>query len=92
MLLHSDKLRRKDGFMKQLGNLAIVCAKRMDVLLQIYDGYASVHVGEGPERASMVAKWDDDEAIGGFVHELNYGKYAKEERMMQNERIIGKAA
>lgn len=40
----------------------------------------------------MVARWDDDEAIAGFVHELNYGKYAKEERMIQNERIIGKAA
>uniref|UniRef100_UPI004056E4F8 hypothetical protein n=1 Tax=Agathobacter sp. TaxID=2021311 RepID=UPI004056E4F8 len=78
--------------MKQLGNLAIVCAKRLDVLLQIYDGYAIVYVGEGPDRACMAAEWDDDEAISGFVHELNYGKYAKEERMIQNERIIDKAA
>lgn len=78
--------------MKQLGNLAIVCAGRKDVLLQIYDGYAGVYVGEGPQRASMVAKWDDDEAIRGFIHELNYGKYAKEERIMQNERITEKAA
>lgn len=78
--------------MKQLENLAIVCAKRMDVLLQIYDGYACVYVGEGPERTSMLAKWDDDKAIRGFVHELNYGKYAKVERMIQNERIIDKAA
>ena len=37
--------------MKELGNLAVVCAGRMDVLLQIYDGYACVYVGEGPERA-----------------------------------------
>lgn len=50
-----------------------------------------VYVGEGPERASMIAKWNDDEAISGFIHELNYGKYAKAERMIQNERIIGKA-
>lgn len=78
--------------MKQLGNLAIVCAKRPDILLQIYDGYACVHVGEGPNRASVYAKWDDDNAIRGIVHELNYGRYAKEERMIQNERIIGKAA
>ena len=41
--------------MKQLGNLAIVCAKRMDILLQIYDGYACVYVGEGPDRSSMIA-------------------------------------
>lgn len=78
--------------MKQLGNLAIVCAKRPDVLLQIYGGCASVYVGEGPERAVMTAHWDDDEAICGFVQELNYGKYAKDERMIQNERIISKAA
>lgn len=69
--------------MKQLGNLAIVCAKRPDVLLQIYEGCASVYVGEGPKRAAMTAEWDDDEAICGFVHELNYGIYAKEERKMQ---------
>lgn len=37
--------------MKQLGNLSIVCAKRPDVLMQVYGGRVSVHVGEGPERA-----------------------------------------
>lgn len=78
--------------MKQLGNLAIVCAKRTDLLLQIYDGYACVYVGEGPNRTSMIAQWDDDETIKRFVYELNYGRYAKEERMIKNERIIGKAA
>ena len=78
--------------MKQLGNLAIVCAGRPDVLLQIYRGYASVYVEEGPERDAMTAKWDDDKAISGFVHELNYGIYANEERNMQNEGTIGKAA
>lgn len=78
--------------MKQLGNLAIICAKRPDVLLQIYDGYARIHIGEGPERAYMTAKWDDDEEINKFIYELNYGKYAKEEMMIQNKRITGKAA
>ena len=29
--------------MKQLGNLATVCAGRPDMLLQIYDGYACVY-------------------------------------------------
>ncbi|MGN0179480.1 MAG: hypothetical protein ACI4DY_08585 [Monoglobaceae bacterium] len=78
--------------MKQLGNLVIVCAKRPDILLQIYDGYVSVYVGAGTERASMLAKWEDDEAINGFIYELNYGRYAEKERMIQNERTIDKAA
>ncbi len=78
--------------MKQLGNLAIVCAQRSDVLLQIFDGYASVYVGEGPNRAYMSAKWDDDDAIRGFITELNYGKYANRERLVENETIIRKAA
>ncbi len=62
--------------MKQLGNLAIVCAKREGTLLQIYNGKACVHIGEGPERKQLVAKWDDDKEIKDIVHELNYGRYA----------------
>lgn len=31
--------------MKELGNLAVVCARRPDVLMQIYDGTVSVHMG-----------------------------------------------
>ena len=49
--------------MKQLGNLAVVCAQRPDVLMQIYGSEVSVHTGEGPERAVLTAKWDDDETI-----------------------------
>lgn len=82
----------KGAKMKQIGNLAIICANRPDILLQIYDGYACIHIGEGPERAYMTAKWDDDETINGFIYELNYGKYASKERLEQNERITEKAA
>ncbi len=63
--------------MKELSQLAVLCAKRPDVLLQIYDGYACVYVGAGPERGSMVAKCDDDTAIAGFIRELQDGKYAE---------------
>lgn len=62
--------------MKQLGNLAIVCAKRPEVLLQIYNGQATVHVGQGSERAALCAAWDDDEQIGSIIYELNLGKYS----------------
>lgn len=66
--------------MKELGTLAIVCAQRPDVLLQIYDGYATVYVGEGTERAYMTAKWEDDEAINSLILQLNFGKYAVKKR------------
>lgn len=45
---------------EKLGNPAIVCAKRPDILLQTYDRYVSVHVGEGTDRVSMHAKWEED--------------------------------
>lgn len=61
--------------MKQLGNLAIVCAKRPEVLLQVYDGLASVYVGQGPGRAVLSAAWDNDTEIRRMIHELNFGRY-----------------
>ena len=33
--------------MKQIGNLAIVCAQRPDVLMQIYGGTVSIHAAKG---------------------------------------------
>lgn len=64
--------------MKQIGNLAVVCAAKGDVLLQIHIGVVSVHYGEGPTRET--AKWDDDEAIRGIVHDLNFGKGAEQRK------------
>ena len=63
--------------MKQLGNLAVVCAAKGDVLLQIHNGIVSVHYGEGPTRETATAKWNDDEAIRAIVHDLNFGKGAE---------------
>ena len=78
--------------MKKLSELAIVCAKRPDVLLQVYEGFACVYVGVNPERGSMVAKWDDEEAIGRMLHELNSGKYAVEKKCGRRVEIFRKAA
>ena len=70
--------------MKQLGNLAIVCAKRPEVLMQIHGGIVTVHVGCGPERASLHTAWDDDAGVSHIVHELNFGKYREmKTRMVQ---------
>ena len=59
--------------MKQLGNLAVVCARRPDVLMQLYQGRVSLYVGEGPERAVCTARWEDDAAISGMIYALNFG-------------------
>lgn len=61
--------------MKQLGNLAIVCAKRKDTLLQMLNGNVAIHLGDVPNRAVLSAEWDDDEKIAAIIHELNFGKY-----------------
>ena len=55
--------------MKQIGNLAVVCARRQDVLLQVGSEKVCVHVGAGPERNTLHAAWDDDDAIQRIVHE-----------------------
>lgn len=65
--------------MKQLGNLAMVCAQRPDVLLQIQGGAVCLHVGIGPQRESIPLGWDDDEKITVLVRELNFGRYQKKE-------------
>ncbi len=62
--------------MKQLGNLAMVCARRPEVMLQIHGGQAAVHVGAGSDRATLITAWDNDAEINRIIHELNFGKYA----------------
>jgi len=64
--------------MKQLGNLAIVCARRPEVLMQLHNGQAAVYVGAVPDRAVLTAPWSDDGKISNIIHELNFGRYALE--------------
>lgn len=64
--------------MKQLGNLAIVCAQRKDVLLQMLGGTVCIHLGTGPERNVLSAEWNDDTKIAAIIHELNFGKYKED--------------
>lgn len=61
--------------MKQLGNLAIVCAKRKDTLLQMLNGNVAIHLGDGSDRTVLSAEWDDDDKISAIIHELNFGRY-----------------
>lgn len=62
--------------MKQIGNLAVVCAARPEVAMYLCGYMVSVCVGQGPQRAFMQARWDDDEAIQHMIRELNFGSYS----------------
>jgi len=64
--------------MKQLGNLAVICAKRNDILLQISKGMVTIHVGYDPDRTRLTSPWNDDDKINGFITELNQGRYTEE--------------
>lgn len=65
--------------MKQLGNLALVCARQPDVLLQIRGGAVCLSIGTGPQRESIPLAWDDDVKITELVRELNFGRYQNTE-------------
>lgn len=66
--------------MKQLGNLAMVCAQRPEVMMQLHGGRVSVYVGAGPERAVMDSSWDNDTEISRIVQELNFGSCAPHDK------------
>ena len=69
---------RKAGLtiMKQLGNLAIVCAQRKDVTLRIEQGRVMVLLDGTYAPTAFSADWDDDETILSVIHELNFGRCA----------------
>lgn len=62
--------------MKQIGNLAIVCAKRNDVTLRIEQGMVMVLQDGTYAPTAFSAEWDDDETILSVIHELNFGRCA----------------
>lgn len=62
--------------MKELGNLAIVCAKRSDVQMRIKNQCVSVVVGNITPKATFFSAWDDDATIRRIIRELNFGSAA----------------
>ena len=63
--------------MKQLGNLAVVCAQRQDIVLLLQRGKVTVYRETMEEPVKLSAGWDDDAAIEKIVHELNFGTFAE---------------
>lgn len=60
--------------MKELGNLAVVCAKRHNTLMQVHNSTVTVHVGNGPRRKSIALDWHDDVKIRALIWDLNHGR------------------
>ena len=58
--------------MKQIGNLAIVCARRKDATLRIEQGRVMILSEAAYAPTSFSADWDDDETILSIIHELNF--------------------
>ena len=63
--------------MSNFFELVSVCAKREDILLQIYDGFVVIYVGEGPHREFMTGKCSDEIKCKEFFHEIKEGKFSK---------------
>lgn len=63
--------------MKQLGNLAVICAQRPELLMQLRSGLVLVLV-QAKNRAAMEAAWNDDTRIERMIYELNFGAFSKE--------------
>lgn len=74
--------------MKELGNVAILCAKCRDVLMQIYKGQVTVHVYRGMEREAFHADWKDEKSLQGIIHSLNDGVYACQAKTPFNSLIV----
>lgn len=59
--------------MKQLGNLALVCAQKDIVMVQV-NGKVFVRREKGIEVETLSADWDDDEKIMRIIRLLNFGE------------------
>ena len=58
--------------MKQLGNLAVICAQRPELLR------GGLVLVQAKNRAAMEAAWNDDTRIEKMIYELNFGAFSKE--------------
>lgn len=61
--------------MKQLGNLAIVCARRRSVEFLAENGEVRVTIRKFPGTPTYYLRWDDDKKAEEIIRELNCGTY-----------------
>ena len=53
--------------------MALVCARRQDLVLELSHGVAVVHAAGRPEDVLFTSYWDDDERLLSIILELNHG-------------------
>lgn len=70
------RIQHTVAHMKQIGNLAIVCARRKDVTLRIEQGRVMVLLDGTYAPTAFFTDWDDDDTILSIIHELNFGHCA----------------
>lgn len=70
--------------MKQIGNLAVVCAKRPDLIMTVKGGRVYISMASEANRMIFCADWGDDAEINGVIHHLNFGRY-RIEKVKQQE-------
>jgi hypothetical protein len=70
--------------MYQFGNLAMICAGRSDVLLQLVDGHVTIYVENGLGRQQFTAYWQDNAEVEKLIYELNHGSLRKEAFIWRN--------
>lgn len=61
--------------MKQLGNLAIICARRADITMTTQSGMVSVRSDSTSE--TMSSPWDSDKKIERIIREVNFGAFGE---------------
>ncbi len=75
-MLTQMQLKERRIVMKQLGELAKICAVYPNAMMQIYNDTVSVHIGEGPFRKSLVTDLSNEMGINKIIYDLKYGEYA----------------
>jgi hypothetical protein len=75
--------------MKNLRKLAIICAKRNDVLLSVINGYVKISVRIESDMEDMSSDWKNNKTMKNMIHELNYGKYKIDVSSRKKPRNIG---
>ena len=70
-----DEALWKEHALKQLGNLAVTCAERNNVKLEVFNRCITLRICQPPKEIIHCIAWDDDRTVSRLIYELNHGCY-----------------